>query len=112
MSEPETSRSRDKRESVMLRAIVWTRSAHAPTEHRVRNLSVSGARLDQAHHFICSEALRVSIGFLTDIPARVVWVDAESAGIYFEKRIDIAAAHRRGTPPSAARPDWSDSAVA
>ena len=106
MSDLRISRNRDKRDSVMMRAIVWTEGARVPTEHRVRNISVSGVGLDHRGELRRGDSIRVSIGQEVDIPATVAWVKPGSAGVRFDHPIDLAAARRRSGTHMPAQAGW------
>ncbi|MDF7774323.1 PilZ domain-containing protein [Sphingomonas sp. AOB5] len=106
MLEPRISRNRDKRESVMLRATVWSPGARVPSEHRLRNLSISGAGISHDGRLRRGDELRVSIGQVVDVPAIVMWVTPDAAGIRFGYPIDVAAARKRGTSYMPAQSGW------
>lgn len=106
MPEPRITRNPDKRESVMMRAVVWSPGARLPTGHRVRNLSISGACLSHQGQLRRGDDLRVSIGHALDVPAIVMWVTPDAAGIRFDYPMDLAAARRRGASHMPARSGW------
>jgi len=103
--QPGASRNSDKRESVMLRAMVWTASARTPSEHRIRNLSLSGACILHSGKLTRGDRIRVTIGQAHDLDAVVMWVAEGAAGIRFEEPIDLAAA-RRSRSAGIAQAGW------
>ena len=105
MSQPSISRNSDKRESVMMRAQVWMPGARTPSEHRIRNLSISGACMSQPGWLQRGDAIRVTIGHVHDVDATVMWVAEGFAGIRFERPIDLAAA-RRSRSAGVAQSGW------
>ncbi|NML04544.1 PilZ domain-containing protein [Sphingomonas sp. G-3-2-10] len=106
MPEARINRNQDKRESVMMRAVVWSPGARLPTEHRIRNLSISGACLSHQGQLRRGDDLRVSIGQALDVPAIVMWATPDAAGIRFDYPMDLAAARRRGASHMPARTGW------
>ena len=101
------SRSSEKRESVMMRAQVWMPGARTPTDHRVRNLSLSGACIVQPGWLKRGDPIRVTVGYVHDVDAMVMWVAGDRAGIRFERPIDLAAA-RRSRSAGMAQSGWMD----
>jgi hypothetical protein len=92
--QPSISRSSEKRESVMMRAQVWMPGARTPTDHRIRNLSPSGACIGTPGWLKRGDPIRVTIGHVFDVDATVMWVAEGQAGIRFDRPIDMAAARR------------------
>ena len=72
----------------MLSAIVERFGGEEPTEHRVRDLSTIGVRIDQAAGIPVGATVLVSVGRLQAIGATVVWVKDGSAGLKFAHSID------------------------
>lgn len=105
MSQPSISRNNDKRESVMMRALVWMPGARTPTEHRIRNLSISGACMVQPAWLKRGDTVRITIGHVHDVDAEVMWVANGTAGIRFDRPIDLAAA-RRSSGPGIVQSGW------
>lgn len=99
------SRSGEKRESVMMRAQVWMPGARTPTDHRIRNLSLSGACMVGTGWLKPGDRIRITVGHVHDIDAKVMWVAGDSAGIRFDRPIDLAAA-RRPRGPGVAQTGW------
>ncbi|MCW3848423.1 PilZ domain-containing protein [Sphingomonas sp. LB-2] len=103
--EPQRASRLDKRESVMMRAQIWVPGARAPSDCRVRNLSLSGACIISPGRLRRGDAIRASIGHVEDVDAEVMWVTADAAGIRFEDPIDLAAA-RRSRSAGVAQAGW------
>lgn len=99
------SRNAEKRESVMMRAQIWMPGARTPTDHRIRNLSPSGACMMQPGWLKRGDSIRISVGHVHDVDATVMWVQGEQAGIKFDRPIDLAAA-RRPSGAGVARTGW------
>lgn len=94
---------RSSRSSVMLRASVEHLGGSKTTQHRVRDLSAGGMRIDQAANISPGSSVLVTLGALQSIAAAVIWVKGDSAGLKFADPIDIdearsqaAVAPRRG----------------
>ena len=85
--------SRPPRASVILYAAV-SRGEAAPVECRVRNLSTSGACIDDQASLEPGESVRVAMGTLRPLTAEVMWVARGFAGLQFDRAIDIAAARQ------------------
>lgn len=94
MEQDRISRSGEKRESVMMRAEVWMPGARTPTDHRIRNLSPSGACLVQPGWLKRGDSIRVTVGHVHDVDAEVMWIADGQAGIKFDRSIDLTAARR------------------
>lgn len=87
---------REQRESVMLAAeISRFGDAAAATQHRIRNLSPNGARIDKAATLRRGETILVTVGSLAAIGATVRWVAEHNAGIRFFEMIDPAVARSK-----------------
>lgn len=89
---------REARESVFLSALVTRFGAAAPTRHRVRNLSASGACIDQADVLRQGQTIVVDVGQLAEVGATVRWVDGGLAGLQFAQQIRMDAAKTRPKP--------------
>jgi len=72
------SRSGEKRESVMMRAQVWMPGARTPSDHRIRNLSLSGACIGQPAWLKRGDTIRVTMGHVHDVDATVMWIAGDS----------------------------------
>ncbi len=81
---------REKRSGVIIRAIVdfggWSE------ERRVRNLSEHGACIDDAGDLSVGQQIRVTMGRLEGMVARVMWTRDKLAGLQFDKAIDLQEA--------------------
>ena len=88
---------RSPRESVMLRAVVTCFGGATPSEHRVRDLSSGGIRIDQADALKAGATVLVSVGALEAVGATVRWVKDGSAGLAFAELIEPAAARTRAS---------------
>jgi hypothetical protein len=97
---------RAKRHSVILKALLRSERAPGGTEHRVRNLSASGACIDHAGDLRAGDAVTVLIGEVTDLLASVAWTTDRLAGIRFERAIDLEAARRRRAEAPALKSGW------
>lgn len=82
------SLTRARRESVMLSATVERFGGSVPTNHRVRDLSTGGVRIDQATCLQAGATILVSVGTLQAVGATVVWVKSGSAGLKFAEPIN------------------------
>lgn len=79
---------RAQRSSVMLKGEV--ESAYGVrTTHRVRNLSATGAQIDQAEGLEPNAEVLLCLGALDPIPAHVVWTVNARAGLAFSESIDV-----------------------
>ena len=96
---------RSPRESVLLSAQISTFGGAAPTKHRIRDLSATGARVDQASMLSAGATVLVSVGLLEAVGATVVWVKDGVAGLKFAVTIDPDAARARAAvrPPGLRR---------
>ncbi len=92
---------RPRRDSVILNARV--EAIDAAVECRVRNLSETGACIDNVADLPSDGRVLVTMGLLHHIEGRVRWAADGRAGLQFDQtRVDVAAARRpRGTvaPP-------------
>ena len=71
------------RNSVMLSALVEQPGRAEPGRHRVRDLSSGGVRIDTRHSMRVGENVRVTIGALARVRAKVAWVKEGWAGLKF-----------------------------
>ena len=78
----------------MMRAQVWMPGARTPSDHRIRNLSLSGACIGQPAWLKRGDTIRVTMGHVHDVDATVMWIAGDQAGIRFVHPIDLAAARR------------------
>lgn len=86
-------RPREKRESVIIRAVA-TLPGGKLREHRVRNLSPSGACIEHDGRLHKGAVLELTIGAVEEIEAQVMWVEAGLAGVQFDWPIDMTEARR------------------
>ncbi|MEH3047065.1 PilZ domain-containing protein [Sphingomonas adhaesiva] len=96
---------REPRSSVILYACI--EKGPEPAECRVRNLSASGACLDNNAGLVQGDIVTVTMGALRPLSAEVMWANPRLAGLHFDKLIDLAAARRpraRAGAPAVAAP--------
>ena len=89
----DTLQPRESRSRVIIRAVVHGPCGKEP-ERRVRDLSVTGACVEQSGNLMVGDDIRLDIGVLKDVPAKVVWVTEHLAGIAFCEPIDVAKARK------------------
>ncbi len=92
---PDDKTQRDPRQHVFLAAEISGFDRSAPTKHRIKDLSVTGARIDRASKLVVGSTVLVSVGILETIGATVVWVQDDIAGLRFAQPIDPAAARSK-----------------
>ena len=96
---------RENRSRVIIRAAV-----HGPCgterERRVRDLSVTGACVEQSGNLMIGDDVRLDMGTLTGVVAKVVWVTEHLAGVAFADPIDIAGARARKPEVVTAASGW------
>lgn len=97
---------RAKRTSVILKARMTSLSHGSVSEHRVRNLSETGACLDYPGEIDAGAQVRLSIGEVFDVPACVVWARQRLLGIVFDKPIDLTAARKPAPQGLAIKAGW------
>jgi hypothetical protein len=89
----DTLQPRENRSRVIIRAVV-----HGPcgkdSDRRVRDLSVTGACLEQSGNLMVGDDIQLDIGMLKGVAAKVVWVTECLAGIGFAEPIDVAKARK------------------
>jgi hypothetical protein len=102
----DTLHPRENRSRVIIRAIV-----HGPfgseNERRIRDLSATGACIEQSGNLIVGDEVTLEIGALTGVAAKVVWVSEWLAGISFAEPIDLAAASRSRMRTVTAASGWA-----
>ena len=103
------SPARAPRSSVILYALVRA-DGRGDCECRVRNLSATGACIDNNGRLVVGQRITVDMGTLHDLPATVMWAERSRAGLHFDVTVDLAAARRpRGkAPATAAHAGWID----
>lgn len=94
--------AREPRNSVILYARV--EKGPQPTECRVRNLSSTGACLDNSPGLVAGDVVRVTMGALPPLSAEVMWADPRLAGLHFSRPIDLAVARKPRARGVAAAP--------
>ncbi|NJR79019.1 PilZ domain-containing protein [Sphingomonas corticis] len=82
---------RPGRASVILYADIHT-GRGPETSCRVRNLSVTGACIDNVADLHVGERVRVTMGVLAPVAAQVIWSKPHLAGLRFDGEVDLAAA--------------------
>jgi hypothetical protein len=92
---PDGLAPRQPRQNVLLGAEICGFGGGAPTKHRVRDLSSTGARVDGAGSFKVGATVLVSVGVLEQVGATVMWVKGDSAGLKFAEAIDPDAARSK-----------------
>ncbi|UVO50974.1 PilZ domain-containing protein [Sphingomonas sp. SUN019] len=83
---------RNPRSSVIIRALIEVPGVQS--ERRVRNLSATGACVDDDGTLATGMILRVSMGSIHAIEAEVMWTRATLAGIRFAWPVDLREARR------------------
>lgn len=96
---------RPNRASVILYADIDTARA-AGTSCRVRNLSVTGACIDNVAGLHDGERVRVTMGVLAPVDAEVIWSKPHLAGLRFDGEVDLAAARTPRRAGQAASAGW------
>jgi len=108
MGEPAIHESfppRKPRQQVLLGAEICGFGGGAPTKHRIKDLSASGARIDRAGALKPGATVLVSVGVLKAVGATVIWVKDDLAGLRFAEAIDPDAARSKAIiAPPAPRP--------
>jgi hypothetical protein len=88
-----TLQPRENRSRVIIRAVVHGPCGKEP-ERRVRDLSSTGACVEQSGNLIAGDAILLDIGMLKGVAGKVVWVTEYLAGIAFAEPIDLAKARK------------------
>lgn len=99
---------RAPRQRVMLSAVIERFGGGPATQHRIRDLSSGGARIDQAEDLHPGATVLVSVGALAAVGATVSWVRDGTAGLQFAEQIDPEAARAK----AAIAPRAKDAGVA
>lgn len=86
---------RQPRQNVLLGAEIRGFGPGAPTKHRIRDLSSTGARIDRAGSLKAGSTVLVSVGVLEQVGATVIWVRGDMAGLKFAESIDPDAARSK-----------------
>jgi hypothetical protein len=82
----------------LLRALVFAADAVVPSEHRVINVSETGACLAKVNNFLLDSIVAVTIGGVEHAAADIVWLEAGFAGLKFHSPIDLEVARSRRAP--------------
>ena len=104
MSEEATNR--DKRSSVILKALVQSSGEPTGTERRVRNLSSRGACVDHAGELSAGETVVLFMGEVADAVAHVMWATDRLAGLRFDREVDLESARKHRPAGSVLRSGW------
>lgn len=94
---------RAPRRNVMLSALIETFQGTS-SRHRVRDVSIGGARIDEAGSLVAGSTVLVTVGVLEAVAATVVWVRPPLAGLKFAQNIDVEKATARTALSGASRP--------
>jgi hypothetical protein len=107
MGEPAIRKSltpRMPRQQVLLGAEICGFGGGEPSKHRIKDLSVSGAKVDKADTLRPGATVLVSVGVLKAVGATVIWVKDGLAGLRFAESIDPDAARSKTIVASASAP--------
>ena len=96
---------RENRSRVIIRAVVHGPCGTEP-ERRVRDLSATGACVEQTGNLMVGDAIQIDIGTLQGVAARVVWVSERLAGIAFDEPIDLAKTQKAKSEVVTAASGW------
>lgn len=88
------------RQQVFLGAHISGFGGETPTKHRIKDLSVTGARIDRAGMLKPGSTVLVTVGLLEAVGATVIWVKDDCAGLRFAQTIDPDAARSKTIIPS------------
>ena len=89
----DTLQPRENRSRVIIRAVVHGPCGREP-ERRVRDLSSTGACVEQSGNLMSGDDITLDIGMLKAVAGKVVWVTENLAGIAFVEAIDLAKARK------------------
>lgn len=96
---PSILKQRNVRHQVLLGAEISQFGGEPPTKHRIKDLSVSGARVDRATRLKPGSTVIVSVGILEAVGATVIWVKDGAAGLKFAEPIDLDEARSKAIIP-------------
>ena len=102
---PDATPPRPARSSVILYADVARDGADA-VACRVRNLSATGACVDNQAELAEGDRVIVAMGVITPVAADVVWAKPTLAGLRFDREVDLAAARTPRKTGKAASAGW------
>ena len=88
-----TDSPREKRNSVIVRAIVMTPDGKS-RESRVRNLSRHGACMEHHGDLTAGMTVMLHLGSMPDLMATVRWIGERLAGLSFAEDIDLDEARK------------------
>ena len=97
---------REKRSSVYLRALIDRADGSAPGEHRVRNISVTGACVEHEGELLRGAPCRVRIGIIPEFESQIVWANGRLAGLRFSRPVDLDAARKPRGQVAAPTAGW------
>src|SRR5882757_7057704 len=89
----DTLPTREFRSRVIIRAVIHGPCGREP-ERRIRDLSPTGACVEQSGNLIVGDDIQLDIGPLKGVAAKVVWVTEYLAGVSFAEAIDLAKARK------------------
>jgi hypothetical protein len=101
----DTLQPRENRSRVIIRAVVHGPCGREP-ERRVRDLSSTGACVEQTGNLMTGDLVRLDIGTLMGVPAKVAWVTEYLAGIAFDEPIDLAKTQKPKSEAVTAASGW------
>ena len=96
---------RENRSRVIIRAVVHGPCGMEP-ERRVRDLSSTGACVEQSGNLMIGDDVRLDMGTLKGILAKVAWVTENLAGVAFADPIDLARARAHKPEAVTAASGW------
>jgi len=89
----DTLKTRENHSRLIIRAVVHGPCGKEP-ERRIRDLSATGACVEQSGNLIVGDDIQLDIGTLKGVAAKVVWVTEYLAGVSFAEPIDLASARK------------------
>jgi len=96
---------REKRSSVIIRAEIRAEGREAGTS-RVRNLSATGACIDNDGGLRTGDVVTMTMGAVTDMKAEIVWTREKLAGVRFERKVDLDDARKSGAVKATPKAGW------
>ena len=101
-ADPNLSPNRETRSSVIIRALVEAEGLHA--ERRVRNLSRSGACVDNSGDIRAGTTVHVTMGSIQRLAAEVMWAKPNLAGLRFHRPVNLEEARKSRSTATTATP--------
>ncbi|WP_203310268.1 MULTISPECIES: PilZ domain-containing protein [Sphingomonas] len=89
-----TENPRQKRSSVIVRALVSLPDSDRQVERRVRNLSLTGACIEHQGEMQVGMTLRIDMGTLRELRGTVMWITDRLAGLRFEQPVNLDEARK------------------